>query len=568
MKIISFFVLVLTTMTLASAEARKSDDKVRLTVTGDQLVSRLDKGFHFNKDAPASLKTANGQQESPSKKEESEIVFNTGKVDKKNFTVNFYVCDDAKTVCEEHTKKFVNNREVTSEASMDGVEKNASAVAKPAVTQKATSLETNKNEFIEDNFAAATDVARTAKKLILVDFRAPWCPACIRLETEVFPQAAFIKATASVVKLSINVDRDENKELSKKYAVKAIPTVILMDADGNEIYRSLDYKPAAELSAEIAKIVSNKYVSYESMKLEAEAGDKKSMYNLGLRAYMSLNFAEAVKWLSPLKEDRRLFANAEVSYWAEKLDNDAKVTRNYTDVLEKWISNFPKTYEAITWRNELGEKLAKKDQPLNVGIQNILESNITIIKSIRNSDKEIKKFFFKNYLGDFSNFEKVELNFQLVATYGLLKKDQLKEAAQQSAYLELQKIKLSTKKPGELLMAISYLRQLGKKSDAQAWLEKLVQTYPNTYVYYSKLGRFFYGEKEYAKALPLAQKAVDIDKSIALKNLQFLAEVQKFMNQKQDAVKTVERALALPEAKLAHNKKISESLVDIKKSLD
>lgn len=563
MKLISTFALILILLTQISALARKSDGKVKLVMANDQLISHVDKGYHFNKDAPASLKTLDGKLENPTKKEETEIIFNTGKIEKKNFTVNFYVCDDEKTVCEEHTKKFIDNREVT------GLPEDSVEVGTPnAKSKKTVGLGINKNGFYEDNLAAAIEKARATKKLILVDFRAPWCPACIRLETEVFPQAAFKQSTQSVVKLSINVDRDENKDFAKKYSVKAIPTILLMDADGNEIHRSLDYKPTAELVAELAKVVNGKYISYDSMKLEAEAGDKKSMYALGLRAFRAMNFAEAVKWLSSLKEDRRLFANAEINFWAEQLDNDAKLTRNYTDVLEKWISNFPKTYEAITWRNELGEKLIKKDQPLNLGVQNILESNVTIIKSIRNSSREIKSFFAKNYVGDFSNFEKVELNFQLVTTYGLLKKDLLKTATQQVAFNELQKIKLSTNRPGELLMAISYLRQLDKKADAQSWYEKLVHVYPNTYVYYLKLARFYFSEKEYTKALPLAQKAVEMDSISVLKNLQFLAEIQKAMNQKQEAVKTVERALALPEAQLAHNKKISDSLTDFKKTLN
>ena len=120
MKIFSTFSLILTLLTQVSALARKSDGKVKMEISGHQLISHLDKGYHFNKDAPASLRTQDGKQENPTKKEETEIIFNTGKIEKKNFTVNFYVCDDENTVCEEHTKKFVDNREVANLPTASG----------------------------------------------------------------------------------------------------------------------------------------------------------------------------------------------------------------------------------------------------------------------------------------------------------------------------------------------------------------------------------------------------------------------------------------------------------------
>ena len=47
-----------------------------------------------------------------------------------------------------------------------------------------------------------------------------------------------------------------NQELSKKYAIRGYPTVIVLDADGKELFKKVGYggTPAAEYVAELAKL--------------------------------------------------------------------------------------------------------------------------------------------------------------------------------------------------------------------------------------------------------------------------------------------------------------------------
>ncbi len=102
--------------TLAMAQARITDGKDHLTLSGKTIVVHLEKGFHFVMASPAGL-YMDGEVGSaePVKKTEDKIVFDVSKVKNRPFTVSYYVCDDKKTVCESHEShlKVDKNKLVT-----------------------------------------------------------------------------------------------------------------------------------------------------------------------------------------------------------------------------------------------------------------------------------------------------------------------------------------------------------------------------------------------------------------------------------------------------------------------
>ena len=67
----------------------------------------------------------------------------------------------------------------------------------------------------------------------LWDFWATWCPPCKELKPTI--EALEKEYEGKIEIRSINVD--ENKELAQKFEVKAIPTLVFLDAKGNELSR-------------------------------------------------------------------------------------------------------------------------------------------------------------------------------------------------------------------------------------------------------------------------------------------------------------------------------------------
>ena len=79
--------------------------------------------------------------------------------------------------------------------------------------------------------------ARQTGKPILVDFSADWCPPCVAMKHDVWPNPGVERALKrSYIPLLIDVDR--NGEVADRYGVGGIPTVLVLDAEGRVLRRA------------------------------------------------------------------------------------------------------------------------------------------------------------------------------------------------------------------------------------------------------------------------------------------------------------------------------------------
>ena len=87
--------------------------------------------------------------------------------------------------------------------------------------------------------------ARSEEKVVLVTFYADWCIWCKRLEDTTLADSSVASfVTAKTVPVRLDVDGD-GRELSNKYRVDGLPTILVLSVDGEELGRIPGYLPPA-----------------------------------------------------------------------------------------------------------------------------------------------------------------------------------------------------------------------------------------------------------------------------------------------------------------------------------
>jgi thioredoxin len=107
--------------------------------------------------------------------------------------------------------------------------------------------------FFEGDLMAAQKVAKSTRKLVMIDFRAEWCGPCKMLDRTTWKDENVISTLKDKV-VAIKVDVDENSELAAKYSIHSLPTVIFVDGNGNEVSRFIGYRDAEGFLKEFSNL--------------------------------------------------------------------------------------------------------------------------------------------------------------------------------------------------------------------------------------------------------------------------------------------------------------------------
>jgi thioredoxin len=91
----------------------------------------------------------------------------------------------------------------------------------------------------------------TDKKLLAVDFWAPWCPYCMKLKP-VFEAVAKDYTNVKFAKISV----DQEQEIASKYGILGIP-VIKFFCEGKEVGEIVGYVSEPVLKSRIDEVIKD-----------------------------------------------------------------------------------------------------------------------------------------------------------------------------------------------------------------------------------------------------------------------------------------------------------------------
>lgn len=526
--------------------ARITDNQIVFKHDAGVLKIETKKGFHLNAEGPANA-TFDGLEAlfKPSPKTEKLFAFKVPENTKKA-KISFYVCDDKKTVCEQHQQE-VNLAELK-----------AGTAATPAKTSKiVTDAAKDPGEVSVEQLL----ISQNGKPTLLV-FSAPWCPACIRMQTETYPVGNVPAQLKKVNFVKLNSDLPENYDLSEKLHVKAIPTIILLNTDGEEVFRWLDFQPpgafAKSLNQEIKKVATSK----NSLEKRAALGDADAISMVGQLYYNALYYSQAVRWLSLSKkaEDQKLKLAAEVG---NAQDSSEAEPTEYLRTLEKAMVLTSSSIDQIRWMVDWIEK-KKEMGPLSNDIKTRAQNLLVQIENKIKNRNQLVKEFKQSTFGEAAGFEVAEANLMRSRIFEALEQKIEKESSDQKVIQSLKNRKFTVAKPGEMLIGVAYLREGGEKKRVDKMYNDLIKKFPKTYVYYEKYSRYLLKEKDLDKSLANAEQAVQYAEGNQPQLFLLKARVLKELNQKEKVLETVNAAHQLKDIQHVRFKKTVAQLNKLK----
>ena len=89
-------------------------------------------------------------------------------------------------------------------------------------------------------------LAQKSNKLVFVDFYADWCGYCKELDENTYTDT-YVQQRLAQKYVLVKINVDQNPDLASKYKVYGLPTLVILDANGNEIKRQEVYVTPSEL---------------------------------------------------------------------------------------------------------------------------------------------------------------------------------------------------------------------------------------------------------------------------------------------------------------------------------
>nr|WP_320120414.1 thioredoxin family protein [uncultured Marinifilum sp.] len=131
--------------------------------------------------------------------------------------------------------------------------------------------------FEHGSWAEAKAKAKAENKLIFVDVFTDWCGPCMRMAATVFKDAKVAEyMNANFISMKIDAEKGEGVTFAKEYEVKAFPTLLFINGDGELVYKSVGGKSSEEFiaMAKTAKDPTKQLSSLEKLYKEGKRDEK------------------------------------------------------------------------------------------------------------------------------------------------------------------------------------------------------------------------------------------------------------------------------------------------------
>lgn len=340
-------------------------------------------------------------------------------------------------------------------------------------------------KFQHGDWGELLEKAKSQGKIIFVDAYADWCGPCKMMDRDVFSDESvgeFFNTT--FVNVKMDMEKGEGPGLAQLYNVRAYPTFLFIDGDGNLVHRGIGYQPAETfLALGAAAMDTENSIGSQERKFKRGDRDPEFLYNFAKAKIdmMDGSHTKIVEAYLDTQEDWTTEQSMELIFYAVE-DVDSKMFEFFKDNKTSFENMFGVDYmeqkvQDIAVKNAyVGEAAPNFEQ-----VENIIQQFYPALAQKTSAQMKINYY---NASGDAPNFAQSvvdyfqkypsddyqELNSYAWAFYlSVDDKKMLKEAvkwAQQSVGLSAEYFNLDT-------LAALYAK-LGKKGKAKKYGNKAI----------------------------------------------------------------------------------------------
>ena len=167
----------------------------------------------------------------------------------------------------------------------------------------------------DGGFDGALAEAKAKQAPLLLDFHAPWCYSCYFMKKNVLTGPEWGQVERSNVVLSVDADSPEGAALKERFAVKALPSYVVLNAAGEELGRISAERTRQQFYPELAAI-TRRNTTLDALRTQASAGGKGGL--AATRTVLAVHLARnegqpGLDWFAALPEPARALATADAA---------------------------------------------------------------------------------------------------------------------------------------------------------------------------------------------------------------------------------------------------------------
>ncbi|WP_430813742.1 thioredoxin family protein [Carboxylicivirga sp. RSCT41] len=132
--------------------------------------------------------------------------------------------------------------------------------------------------FTHGSWSEIKQLAKDQNKAIFIDCYLEWCGPCKMLSKDVFPQKEVGELfNTNFINYKVDMEKGEGPMLKKQFNVAAFPTLVWVDAEGNELHKSVGAPKAEDLIKTAQLVIDGKGLAALQRQYESKPGDYSTM---------------------------------------------------------------------------------------------------------------------------------------------------------------------------------------------------------------------------------------------------------------------------------------------------